>query len=245
MHDQGALFVSQPTARVEAPAVDRLVTNGVAARHSSESNEHYTPHAVVEAARTTLGRFDLDPASCAFANETVRAAHFFTAEVNGFLKPWHGLVFHNPPGGKCDPHGRSLVPVGDGLKKRKKSDPPPYKYLDGRPCLLPSQASAKAWWFKLAEEFKSGRVEGAIFVGFSLELLQITQVDAPEGLPIPLDFDLCFTARRIAYIRGEDGKIGAAPPHSSVIVNVSRDAAQSARFAAAFSPIGRVRLAGA
>lgn len=69
---------------------------------SSESNEHYSPSLIVEPARATLGGIDLDPFSCRLANTVVRAArhHALTEGRDGFMLPWFGRVFCNPPGGK-------------------------------------------------------------------------------------------------------------------------------------------------
>ena len=39
----------------------------------SGNNEYYTPGQFIEAAREVMGEIDLDPASCALAQETVRA----------------------------------------------------------------------------------------------------------------------------------------------------------------------------
>lgn len=61
------------------------------------SNEWYSPAWIVEPARTVLGGFDLDPASCAEANETIRAARYFTANDDGMGQPWRGKVWLNPP----------------------------------------------------------------------------------------------------------------------------------------------------
>jgi phage N-6-adenine-methyltransferase len=44
-----------------------------------------------------MGDFDLDPASNDFAQETVCAGRFFTAETNGLDKVWHGRIWLNPP----------------------------------------------------------------------------------------------------------------------------------------------------
>lgn len=68
------------------------------ALHSCASPEHYTPGEFVEAARHVLGAIDLDPASCARANATVRAARFYSAKDDGLAQPWHGRVILNPPG---------------------------------------------------------------------------------------------------------------------------------------------------
>jgi len=97
-------------------------------------------------------------------------------------------------------------------------------------------------WFKLAAEMKARRVSSAIFVCFDLGLLQTTQTNPPPGLALPLDFPICYFARRIAYrtnvLPGPTAKrpdrkptrkqiedfertgtcIGESPPHPSCIV---------------------------
>lgn len=68
-----------------------------------KSNDWYTPGKYIEAAREVMGGIDLDSASCAQANETVRATKYYTREQNGLLQPWFGRVWLNPPYGKLNP----------------------------------------------------------------------------------------------------------------------------------------------
>lgn len=203
-------------------------------RHSSETNEHFTPTGIVEHARTTLGALDLDPASCEAANQVVKAASFFTKEDNGFTRLWKGRVFLNPPGGLCDIFGRQVI-------KRSKSAGP---CTETAACglLAPHEhtgttSSQKLWWQTLVQHWKARNVTDGIFVCFSVELLQTTQVN-PVG-PIPLEFPICFPSRRISYVR-EDGTVGGSPPHSSCIICVSNDETTIDRFQKAFATMGHV-----
>ena len=60
-------------------------------------NEWFTPVEYIEKARDVLGEIDLDPATHEMAQETVRAAHYFTKEDDGLAQEWHGCVWLNPP----------------------------------------------------------------------------------------------------------------------------------------------------
>src|SRR5262249_114414 len=59
--------------------------------------EWYTPPKYIELARAVLGEIDLDPASSDKAQETVRAARYFTASDDGLRQQWRGRIWLNPP----------------------------------------------------------------------------------------------------------------------------------------------------
>ena len=198
-------------------------------RHLSESVEWYSPELVVEPARALLGGIELDPASCAVANRTVRAERFFTREQDGLSQPWKArTVFLNAPGSK----------VGN-------------------------KSQQNLFWQKLARAWMSGDVSAAIFVCFSVELLQVSQ-GYGEGMPIPLDFPMCFPSSRVPYVKASEDVVtpqaslfgearearieeSEAPPHASVIVYLpsrigdgpSISTRATGQFLESFSPIGR------
>jgi len=93
----GSLTIPQAKAIVHREWVE---PRGVPpALQSSDSNEWYTPEEYVHAARELMGGIDLDPASCAFANETVKAARYYDITENGLDKSWKGRIWLNPPYG--------------------------------------------------------------------------------------------------------------------------------------------------
>jgi ParB family chromosome partitioning protein len=69
---------------------------------SSSTNEWHTRSFHVSVVRQVLGgRIELDPASCARANETVRAERYYSIEDDGLAQRWNAAtVFLNPPYGK-------------------------------------------------------------------------------------------------------------------------------------------------
>ena len=63
----------------------------------SSSVEWNTPEEYIESARKVMGSIDLDPASSAYAQKTVKATRHFTKVDDGLTKDWEGTVFLNPP----------------------------------------------------------------------------------------------------------------------------------------------------
>jgi hypothetical protein len=193
----------------------------VIAQHLSNSVEHYTPTEVVEAAREVLGEIDLDPASCEAAQKVVRAAHWIGLPEDGLAvhAGWTGRVFLNPPGGTFT------------ARRKQKTDP--------KPVTPPEDIAAKekwgtdsravAWWRALAEGYLDGDVTEAIFVGFSIDILQASQ---GQGETDPLSFSICVPRKRLCFG-------GDQPTHGNVIVYLGT---QTEKFREVFSRFGSVKL---
>jgi ParB family transcriptional regulator, chromosome partitioning protein len=64
---------------------------------STSNYEWFTPAALIANVRAVLGGIDVDPASCAIANETVGAKVFYTLADDGLSQQWFGRLFLNPP----------------------------------------------------------------------------------------------------------------------------------------------------
>ncbi|UCD59139.1 MAG: hypothetical protein JSV16_08635, partial [Candidatus Hydrogenedentota bacterium] len=69
----------------------------LATKHNNDMSEWYTPKEYVDRVRQVLGDIDLDPASCAFAQKTVKAKCYYDKKQDGREQPWTGRVFLNPP----------------------------------------------------------------------------------------------------------------------------------------------------
>lgn len=61
------------------------------------SVQYFTPAQYINAARSVLGDIDLDPASCALANQTVMAKKFYSVDDDGLNQEWRGRIWLNPP----------------------------------------------------------------------------------------------------------------------------------------------------
>ena len=62
-----------------------------------QSDEYFTPEKYIALVRQVMGGIDLDPASCEFAQRTVKANRYFTKDDDGLSRIWHGKVWLNPP----------------------------------------------------------------------------------------------------------------------------------------------------
>lgn len=192
---QGRGKVPGDPAAISAPrqaALDALAERGVVSATPAQESatevppdarmmqllvEHWTPDSeewpVVSAVREVLGSIDCDPASCVQAQEVIKADIWYgpgsPAGEDGLTEPWGGRVYLNPPGG--------VVPDA-------------YRGMG-------SDSSSALWWTRLADSWKSGETEAAIFMGFTLEILRNAQ-GFEESLQ-PLDFPLCFPRARIPH----------------------------------------------
>lgn len=107
---------------------------------SQATTEWYTPAWLIELARETMGGIDLDPASSAQAQRTVKAEVFYDAAQDGYRKVWLGRVFLNPP---FDDTPRWVRRLGAA-------------YADGdvsQAILLVNSAPGYRWWEELHRAF--------------------------------------------------------------------------------------------
>lgn len=77
----------------------------------------------------------------------------------------------------------------------------------------------------------------AIYVGFSIEQLQTSQVKTLRSI---LDFPFCIPSRRLKYINGRDNSL-CSPTHASVIVYVPGRINETKRFLEEFSQYGHCK----
>ncbi len=124
----------------------------------------------------------------------------------------------------------------------------------------PGGLTAK-FWAHLIGEWEAGRVEAAIWIGYSLEQLQTLQGVSSKS---PLDFSICIPDRRIAFVENEARRLerlrkideenegrrreglellprklkAASPSHGNYVTYIGR---APARFARVFSTFGEVR----
>lgn len=102
--------------------------------------EWYSPLNLIASGLACMGSIDLDPASCAVANENVKAAEYYTKEDDGLKKDWFGNVWLNPP------YSASLI--------REFAEVAASKYERGeyeQACILVNNATDTNWFHRLLE----------------------------------------------------------------------------------------------
>lgn len=67
---------------------------------TSDSNEWYTPRAIIDSVLEVFGEIDLDPCSNSHINPNIPAKQHYTKDDDGLTKTWRGRVYMNPPYGR-------------------------------------------------------------------------------------------------------------------------------------------------
>lgn len=181
-------------------------------RHSSNTPNWITPPWIIEAATKVFGRIDLDPASSEQANEYVQAQAWIDEARNGLTAEWRISLTHPKP--------RSIW-----------LNPPGGKTDAG-------ESRVKTFWQRLLRERSENPEFGhAMFLAFSIETTQITQLKCASSL---LNFATCFFKRRVAYIHPETKKPTSGMTHSSCVTYIPGQIDRTNKFIEVFSEFGDV-----
>lgn len=182
------------------------------ARHSSKSVIWTTPPKILAPARIVLGNIDLDPASSAWSNKYVRASYFFTKRDDGLQQKWQ--AFRN----------YRIRPTAIWLN-------PPGGWHNGRV----GDSEVKHWWLKTLQERREPYFGHMLFLAFSIEALQTTQVDCPYSLA---HFPTVIFNRRVPYIDPSTGKPVSGNTHASSVTYIPGRVNKTRLFFETFSQLG-------
>lgn len=185
-------------------------------RHSSKSNAWTTPPYIIEPARVVLGNIDLDPASSAWSNRIVKADFYYTRRDDGLKKPWR--VAQRYKGGRRAPTSIWLNPPG-GWHNGRVGD-----------------SEVKHWWLKTLSEWREPYFGHMLFLAFSIEALQTTQVDCEYSL---CDFPTVIFDRRVSYVDPSTGKTWQGNTHASSITYIPGRLKRTRLFFETFSRLGK------
>lgn len=173
--------------------------------HSSKNDGWQTPAYILDAVHEVLGDIDLDPASTECADINVCAKRFITKEENGLYARWQEI------GG--EPITIFINPPGGKLLNKSMSG---------------------LFWDRLMDYSDQGLVKHAIFLAFSIEALQTTQVNSRRSIS---HYPFCVPRTRLKFLDPTDGR-RVSPTHGQAIVYVPGTVDDTNLFVTVFSKIG-------
>jgi hypothetical protein len=176
--------------------------------HSSASDSWRTPPDILDRCRHVLEGIDLDPCSTYAANVEVMAEQYYTAAHDALSFTWADQV-------------------GQGLPVSVFCNPPGGK--------VGNRSKPVLFWEHLCDLRASGKLRSAIFLGFSIELLQTTQGCRTCALDLPF----CIPRQRIRFL-APDGSKALSPTHGNVLVYMPGIEDRTRDFVSAFSTLGKV-----
>jgi hypothetical protein len=196
-----------------------MTNNAQLINQTSGIVEYHSPPDIIEAARRTMGRIDLDPASSPTANQIVRATNFFAAEMDGLSRNWFGNVWMNHPFGKAE---KACTP---GCSKA---------ICQTRGHLLRDHPGNADWVNHLLAEYGAGN---------TLQACCITYACTSEAWFQPLmDYPQCYLCPRTNYLLADGTNLQGVTKGSVVTYlgpNVERFAHEFGRLGAIMVRYGR------
>ena len=99
-----------------------------------------------------------------------------------------------------------------------------------------NKSIAALFWARLMDYRRAGSLKHAIYMGFSLEQLAVSQKYHDDSM---LLFPMCVPSERIKFVSPDARK--TAPSHSNVIVYVPGSIDRSGQFRVTFSSLGVTR----
>ena len=151
--------------------------------------EWYTPSEIVEAAREVMGEIDCDPASCDYANQTVKARKYFSKENDGRKQQWGKRVWLNPP------YSKPLCGEFCGLLLDKLSSGEVEEA-----CLLVNSSTGSLWFH--------GALDAASAVCFLKGRIKFIK---PDGKPVnkPVSYStMLYFGKHVRKFQSVFGKLG-------------------------------------
>jgi len=98
-----------------------------------------------------------------------------------------------------------------------------------------NKSQAAQWFFKAVNEWEANRAEHVIFLGFTLEILRLTQRNHGYSA---LDFPFCVIRERLDFL-DESLEPQGSPTHANVLICIGEGEIET-RFARYASTLGQV-----